>query len=257
VYAVGRPRGQTEGRRTWDGPPPHQKIKLMIHDILTEIKDYTASVHHGTLTCDLAACPCCDGVPAKGFSRHDSRKRTFRVVAASLVEKVLSALTRWRCPLCNRTFTYYPRFAAPHKRYVTEAIMDRSYRYVEDDAATYRSVVREESTVRGYTTAVGYVPWDDGRADDRQLAHSTVHRWLTWLGSLRETLRMAFNLIKARAADSMVFRQVFPVSARKYRSDERRLCLGACRRLFRADRECRRLSFGPIIPSFGTACGWT
>lgn len=222
--------------------------------LLEEVGEYTRSVLGNKLKCDWKACPCCGRFPEQGFKLHDCRNRTFRVIVREYVIKVLSALTRWKCPLCGEKATFYPSFAAPHKRYVTAAILDRSFRYVEDGRATYRSAVREETKVPGYTTSVGYAWGDDGKTDERQLAHATVHRWITWLGSLRETLRMGLNLIKAKAMDSAIFRQVFPVPPRKYRSDQRRLCLEACRRLFRVDRECRRLSFPPLIPSFGTAC---
>jgi hypothetical protein len=230
---------------------------MIPQELLKVMQEYTRSVLDNKLRCDWKVCPCCGRVPEQAFKFHDCRNRTFRMIVEQFVIKVLSFLTRWKCSLCGQKATFYPPFGAPHKRYVTAAIMDRSFRYVEDDRATYRSAVREKTKVPGYTTGVGYTTADDGRTDERQLAHATVHRWLTWLGSLRETLRMALTLIKAKAMDSAIFRQVFPVPPWKYRSDERRLCLGACRRLFRVDRECRRLSFPPVIPSFGTACRWT
>lgn len=217
--------------------------------MLKEIQRYTATVENGTLVCDLEACPRCGGQPS-GFTRHDARPRTFFVVAGGLVHRVLSAITRWKCPRCGGRFTYYPRFGLPHTRYVRDTVLEKSTRYVEDPAATYRTAVKERSR------AVAYSSTSPDAIDDRQLSHSTVHRWLTSLAGLPATLHAALRLIKAAAPSSDIFRRLLPVSPRKYRSEGRRQALGRCRRLLQADRECRVLFGASLFPRVGTACTW-
>lgn len=221
----------------------------MVRGMLEEVQHYTESVRNGTLTCDLERCPRCGKRPS-GFTRHDQRRRTFLVVVARIVHKVHSALTRWKCSRCGKPFTLYPSFALPHKRYVRNTVLEKATRYVEDDAATYRRVVKEPSG------SVGYAKTPEGAIDERQLAPSTVHRWLTSLSALTDTLHEALRLIKARFPGSRIFRTIVPIAPWKYRSERRRLQLLSCRRLLQADREYRIL-FGPsVFPHLATVCAW-
>jgi hypothetical protein len=72
--------------------------------------------------------------------------------------------------------------------------------------------------------------------DDRQdeplarraaaLAHSTVWRWLSWLGDeLEEAWRAVRGLIRSRTSDSALHREGWGVSPYKYRSESRRQTL--------------------------------
>jgi len=38
------------------------------------------------------------------FQRHGVRKRLFRFFVQEVIEEVGSYLTRWKCPLCRRTY---------------------------------------------------------------------------------------------------------------------------------------------------------
>ena len=87
-------------------------------------------------------------------------------------------------PGLPRTFHGLPSFALPYKRFVTDVICDRSKTFLGSDQS-YRQTVRRHGREIVY----------DDRQDEalaRQaaaLAHSTVWRWLTWLGdALQETL---------------------------------------------------------------------
>ena len=223
----------------------------MVPEILAEIQDYTRQVKEGTVNCDYQECVHCGRSPGeKGFSYLCKRRRTFRVVLEALVQKVLSALTRWLCPRCRGSFTYYPPFAVPYKQYVRKEIEERSARYLEDDAATYRRVVRDGNSACGYACS------DDGQIDERQLVGSTVHRWLTYLGSQTEKLRRVLELVKALAPRSTIHREPLPVPARKYRSESRRQSLHLARRLLHAGALARALGFGRVGSSdFATAGG--
>ena len=221
----------------------------MVPLMLEKIQRYTKSVKDGTLACDLESCPRCGKRPS-GFTRHDQRRRTFLVVVAGLVHTVLSALTRWTCPLCGKPFTFYPAFALPHKRYVRDTVLEKATRYVEDDAATCRSTVKERGLSMGYATA------HEGAIDERQLAPSTVHRWLTSLSGLTDTLHTALRLIKAKLPGSEIFRSIVPIAPWKHRSERRRRQLLASRRLLQADREYRVLFGTSVFPHLATVCAW-
>jgi hypothetical protein len=217
--------------------------------MIEEIQHYTECVRNGTFTCDLEKCPRC-GTRPSGFTRHDQRCRTFLVVAAGIVHKLLSALTRWKCPRCGKPFTFYPSFALPHKRYVRDTVLEKGARYVEDDAATYRSAVKE----RGLP--VGYARTQEGAIDERHLVPSTVHRWLSSLAGLTDTIHEALRVIKAKSPGSGIFRSIVPVAPWKYRSERRRLQLLACQRLIQADREYRGLFGTSVFPHLATVCAW-
>ena len=88
-------------------------------------------------------------------------------------------------PGLPRTFHGLPSFALPYKRFVTDVIYERSKTFLGSDQS-YRQ------TVRCHGREIVY---DDRQAEAlaRQaaaLTHSTVWRWLSWLGdSLQETWR--------------------------------------------------------------------
>ncbi len=104
-------------------------------DIIDEIKEYRKEVLSGKIPDNLQMCPKCN-VNVKNIKLHERRKRLFLVVAEHFIKKVWSLLGRWKCLCCNSTFTYYPQFAIPYKRYVKENIMSLCREYVEDDRST-------------------------------------------------------------------------------------------------------------------------
>lgn len=222
----------------------------MVASIRDEIQRHTDSVLHGTDGCPFKDCPRCHK-PPRGFSRHDRRRRTILCVIEGIVHKLLTRLVRWMCPLCGHTFTAYPRFVFQHKRYVADTVLDKSATYVEDHAASYRSTIKEGSLPIAYDATPGSP--DDGR----QLAPSTLHRWLTTLGGLCETLRNAFAVIKAADPATTVFRPLPVIAPWKYRSEQRRRCLRTAATLLRTGREYRVLFGVPLFPHFATTCGWT
>jgi len=68
--------------------------------------------------------------------KHGVRSRLFLVLVEAVILRVWSHLTRWKCPLCRRSFTLYPDFALPFKRHVLTFILERCAAYVEDRART-------------------------------------------------------------------------------------------------------------------------
>jgi hypothetical protein len=200
------------------------------------------------ISCDLDACPRC-GARHGRFKRHGVRKRLFLVFADWVVRRVWSHLTRWKCPLCKRTFTLYPDFALPFKRYVLAFIQERCAAYVEDGARTYREGIQEGGV------AISYEDADSGTA----LWPSTLWRWVSTLGGFPETARQALLLIKQKDPSTGVFRALggFHIRAGKYRSEGRKIVLQRCRGLVIADRAYARLFPASIFPGLATSCGFT
>lgn len=214
-----------------------------------EIKAYRAAVLAGEVDCASVVCQVCEGVPDE-FKVHERRRRWFYVIVEAFVERLVSLLIRWECPLCGKTFTQYPPFALPRKRYVRQAVEALAGKYVLDDSYTYREAVR----VRG--GAIGYASSQDDEIDERQLVPSTVWRWLSFMGELKETLRKAHGLIRAKAPSSVLFRNAVLIARRRYRSVGRRNLLRGALRLVHAGQEYRRLFGRSIFPELATAARW-
>jgi hypothetical protein len=109
----------------------------------------------------------------------------------------------------------------PYKRFVTEVVCDRSGTFLGSDQS-YRQTVRRQGRPLVY----------DDRQDEplarraAALAHSTVWRWLSWLGDeLEEAWRAVRGLIRSRTSDSALHREGWGVSPYKYRSESRRQTL--------------------------------
>jgi hypothetical protein len=221
----------------------------MVADPLEEIHAHTQAVASGTISCDVTTCLRCGGRP-DSFHLHDRRKRIFLVIIDRLVHEVLSLLPRWGCSLCDGTFTTYPAFALPRKRYVRQEVLRFSDRYVTEDQTSYRKATTEEGL------AIFYHGGEEGKIDERQFAHTTLHRWFPFLGSLKRTVRDALRLIREKTPGSGIFRKILPVPPWKYRSEGRREILTASRRLLQIESEFRALFENSLFPRFATACRW-
>ena len=190
-------------------------------------------------------CPKCKG-SHDDFKHHECRHRLFYVVIDSLVHTIESFLGRWKCSLCRATFTAYPEYALPYKRYVKDVCISLCEDYVTKDTATYRSIT---STI-GYTT-------ESQNIDERKLERSTVWRWLGFFGSLKDTLRNAFDIIRQAAPNSTVFRQISSIHPKKYRSDERKIVLEQAFQLFTADAKYQGILGHSLFPDLATRCFWS
>lgn len=147
-----------------------------------EIESYHHQVLQGKISCELPPCPFC-GAP-DCFRRHEARRRTFYVVGDQWVEIVLCRITRWKCSHCGKIRTQHPPFALPYKRYTRQTLMGFSQAYLEDEASSYRKAVLEDGLPIGFASKPG-----EEEIDERQLAHSTLYRWVTTLGGFKEVLR--------------------------------------------------------------------
>jgi hypothetical protein len=180
------------------------------------------------------------------FKLHERRDRLFYVIIDSFVHTVESFLGRWKCYLCRATFTVYPEYALPYKRYVKDVCISLSEDYVTKDAATYLSVIKSFE----YKT-------ETANENPRMLERSTVWRWLSFFGSLKNTLRNAFDIIRQAAPNSTVFRQISPIHPKKYRSDERKIVLEQAFQLFTADAKYQGILGHSLFPDLATRCFWS
>lgn len=190
-------------------------------------------------------CPKC-GSSHSDFKCHECRHRLFYVVIKSLVHTVESFLGRWKCSLCRATFTAYPEYALPYKRYVKDFCVSLGNDYVQNDAATYLSVIKSTE----YKT-------ETTNENPRTLERSTVWRWLSFFGSLKNTLHNAFEIIRQSAPNSTVFRRMSPIHPKKYRSEERKSILEWAFQLFTAEAEFQGILGHSFFPDLATRYFWS
>jgi hypothetical protein len=225
----------------------------MLPQLLEAIQNYTRQVEQGPVRCPWHRCPHC-GRTVESFTLHDRRKREFLVVVGRLVQRVLSWLTRWRCPRCQKRLTLYPDFALPYKRYVRGAVFHFSTDYLAHDERSYRQAVEEGGMAIFYEAAEG----EEESIDERTLAPSTLHRWIGSLAALPTTVAEALGLIRAQWPSCGIFRQllqiVFP--SHKYRSEKRRLQLQEALTLLTTETTYQGLFKISIFPHLATHCRW-
>jgi hypothetical protein len=193
-------------------------------NVRREVKDYNDAVSNGSFVCQRDACPGCLGSP--DFARHDCARRQFRIRVFDLrldefvVEVVPSWRVRFRCRPCQKVFTEYPPFALPHKRFVKQDVLAKALNYLADQqpdgqAATYRESVRDKRVPPGYAN----------NNKGRQLSHVTLWRWLSWLGSLKNLVQRATQLVLQKDPQADLHRKSCPVAHGKTRSPQRRQTL--------------------------------
>jgi hypothetical protein len=151
----------------------------------------------------------------------------------------------------RRAIHRLPSFALPYKRFVTDVLCDRSRTFLGSDQS-YRNAVRLQGRELVYDDRQDEKLARDGAA----LAHSTVWRWLSWLGDgMRERLRTVRQLIRARAPHNTLHRELWCVSPYKYRSDARRLTLQRALGTVVIAEVFQRMFGKAIFPQFATvAC---
>ena len=193
----------------------------MLPPLIAEIERHTQSILDGSQTCRTESCPTCRA-ECGCFALHALRPRTFLVAVAAWVRQLASFVARYRCPVCGVTFTDYPSFAIPGKRYVVATVMSHAAAYLGDDEATYRSSVSTPET----NAPTFYAASPDDAIDERALAPSTLWRWMAVLAAMKRTVAAAKRLI--REATSRLLRSSRLVARRKARTDRRRaILLGA------------------------------
>lgn len=214
-----------------------------------QIEQHSEQVRRNQTRCHLPPCPRCKLTPDH-FRLHDKRKRQFYSIVEQIIEVVIGLLARWKCPGCGKSFTQYPAFALPYKRYTLPTIDFFSQKYVAADEMSSRKLIGE--------TPVGYEP-QKGKITEHQLDHTTIHRWIGALGGFENIVRKAQDLILQADPASSVCRDLLnlTVSPRKYRSPQRKQRLLGSLRLFALERFYRLLFKVSIFPNLATRCAFS
>ena len=216
-------------------------------DLKEDITEHAAAASGKEgIECTVEACPRCHARPKK-FWRHGMRLRVFLVFAVVVV-RVRFYLPRWKCPSCGGTFTQYPPFALPFKRYVLPFIRERVAAYVTDEARTYAEGVEAEGVP---------ICHEDAEAG-RSLWPSTLWRWVRTLGGFPETVRRGLDLIKQKDPSSTLFRALggHQFRGEKFRSQARKGVLQRCRELLLVEPVYAGLFGVRILPDLATGVGW-
>jgi len=202
-----------------------------------EIEDYNNKVRRNPSSCKPGSCQCC-GFASDEFKKHDTRKRQFYAIVEQIIQTVIGLLIRWECPNCGKTFTDYPDFALPYKRYTVPTILTFSGFYTEDDQITYQGV--------NIKMPVAY------QDSEKQMSHSTIYRWVTDIGNSTEIIQKSVDIILQADPMSKICRDIANlfVPPKKYRSDERLKILSQCRQFLKIQK-LFNFKFGvKIFPNF-------
>ncbi len=211
---------------------------------LEQIQEYTEKVRKGEVECSLSCCGHCS-IGAEFFKRHEARQRQFYAIVDDMVKVILGLLIRWKCCGCGKTFTDYPDFAVPFKRYTLPTIKKYSGLYTEDHQSTYRKVIIKN--------IIGYAD------SEQQLSHTSIHRWITSFGNYTNIIRKAQDYYLQAKPESSICRELASLSIplKKYKTEERKSILQRCRQLLRLDVKYSALFNVSIFPNIGAKCSFS
>jgi hypothetical protein len=137
------------------------------------------------------------------------------------------------------------------KQFVSPTLLDRTKDFLGSQKS-YRQAVREQQRFLVYDDRQEHPLAARGAA----LAHSTLWRWLSWLGGLTRTVQRASQLICQQDPHSTWHSQVIAIDPRKHRSEPRRVTLEQAARLLLIEAAFREDFGKKIFPRFATGCGW-
>ena len=195
------------------------------------IQEHTDKIVEGDFEAPENDCKNCRRKPY-AFRLHESRKRQLGYTVGDIVEIAATFLLRWKCMLCGATFTQYPPFVLPYKRFVLPEIVRPSRKYLEDEHASYADTVAEDGIAIGYRDERGFC--------ESFVSRSTVWRFMNCLASLH---------VRNNETKNAELPRPFWLPPRKYRSDER---LRVLIRAFEAIAQLRQGSFFRPFPDLET-----
>ena len=158
----------------------------------------------------LDRCPCChsDNV---SFKQHDNRKRKINFFTDELIIQIeIILLFRWKCYFCKDKFTVYPDFLLPYKRFITNDILKLCHDYIKRGTTSYRKIVQPHGSHYVYSST-----------DSCELSHVTVWNWFKTLASFMETAHKATLLLVKKIPNCGIHRDILPITARKFQSEQR------------------------------------
>ena len=206
---------------------------------IEEIEAHTNKVRRNLISCNLNNCPCCAVAPGE-FKKHEARERQFYVIVEQVIQVIIGLLIRWKCPGCGKTFTEYPEFALPYKRYTVPTILKFSAFYTEDEKISYREVNKKMP-----------VAYPDS---EMQMGHTSIHRWITDIGNSTEIIRNSVDMILQADPSSSICRDIasFFIPPKKYRTPERLKLLFHCRQFLKIQKLFSHIFGVKIFPNFDT-----
>jgi len=209
-----------------------------------QIEEYTEKVRNNQVKCPLPPCERCN-TEANEFNRHEARQRQFYVIVDDMVKVIIGLLIRWKCPGCNKTFTGYPDFAVPYKRYTVPTIKKYCSLYTENHQDSYREIIIKN--IIGYPDS------------DHQLSHTTIHRWITTFGNYSKIIRTAQDLCLQAEPKSGICHELASLSipTKKYRTEARKTILQRCRQLLKIEVKFWSIFNVSIFPYLATQCGFS
>lgn len=218
--------------------------KVFSYPCPQDIDDYSKAVRKGRIKPDIQACPVCN-TGSEHFKRHDARSRQLYIPIEQIIRVICCLLVRWRCPACNKRILQYPDFVLPYKRYPLQTTLNYASQYTENDRSTYQSVIQ--------SSPIGY------RDDERQLAPSTVWRWIERLSRMSNLLRRAQELILQADSTGAITRGLaaLAVADKKHKTSARRTLLIQCRKLLHIEAACRNLFDMSLFPNLATVSGFS
>lgn len=145
-----------------------------------------------------------------------------------------------------------PTFVLPYKRYAGPTLLSLAAGYVENVRQSYRRTASPGNRVTGYVTPTGARD-----IDERALDHSTVWRWLTWIGCQLAALSAGRDLTQQRDPSSTCHRFVGAVAPHKFRSPQREQLLRQSRQLLHLAAEWEQRFPEKFFPRFATRSGFS
>ena len=211
--------------------------------VVDAIQRHEDRVFHGAPYADR--CIRCE--QNSGFSCHERRKRTVRVIVDATVQVFHIVLARLRCLHCRRVFVDYPDFLLPYRRYASDCLLPLARQYLEQDETSYQQAVTENGRVIGYVT-----PPNRERIDERALHRSTLWRFVQFLGLQIAGLEMGMRLLDDQDPIHATHRFTGAVAPRKFRSERRQQTLRTARRLLKLIDRWNQVFTERFFPRFAT-----
>lgn len=156
-------------------------------------------------------------------------------------------------PLAESDSRTTPPFALPHKRFVLPRVRDKAKAYLGSNRS-YRQVVQQTGKSIVYDDRQKSALAQQGAA----LSHTTVWRWLSWLGGrLEKTIAAASKLIAEKDPGSTLHREAWALPPEKARSPEREATLQQAMRCLVVEHSFTSLFGKKIFPDLATVYRWS
>lgn len=191
--------------------------------LMQAVQEFASTAAATDRKCEIRSCPHCGNEPSRShqFTLHARRSRLFLVVQGSFVVAIRTQIPRWRCLACRRTFSEYPRFALPYRRYTRPQMQRTTAAYLTHVDVDYRGTASVNRLPIFYTNNPSRASSSTTDPCYRVLAHTTIFRWVSVFGG-------ASSLNSITVDD-------FEPAPKKHRSDARRIMLIRCYRVVTAE----------------------